>query len=212
MGFCLFNNAAIAARHAQRISDSIERIMIVDYDVHHGNGIQDAFYDDPSVFYASIHQYPYYPGTGAIGDIGTGEARGTTLNMPVCAGTGSDGYRLLFRQVLWPAARRFAPDLILVSAGFDAHWADPLAMMQLDLPGYAELTRDLIEMAGELCAGRIVFVLEGGYDLEVLAHGVLNVVYALRGRDEIVDPVGPLDMPGHSTEHLVEQLRILHQL
>jgi acetoin utilization deacetylase AcuC-like enzyme len=212
MGFCLFNNAAIAARYAQQSSNAIERVMIVDYDVHHGNGTQDAFYDDPTVLYASTHQYPYYPGTGALEEIGTGGARGTTLNMPVSAGTGSDGYRLLYQQVLWPVARRFKPDLILVSAGFDAHWSDPLAMMQLDLPGYAGLTHDLIEMAGELCQGRIIFVLEGGYDLEVLANGVLNVVHALRGRDEIVDPVGPLDMPGRGTEHLVEQLRILHQL
>ncbi|MBN1122575.1 MAG: histone deacetylase [Anaerolineae bacterium] len=212
MGFCLFNNVAIAARHAQRTSGSVERIMIVDYDVHHGNGTQDAFYDDPTVLYVSTHQYPYYPGTGALEEIGAGEAQGTTLNMPLHAGTGNDGYCMLFQQVLWPAARRFNPDLILVSAGFDAHWADPLAMMQLDLSGYVELTRDLIEMARELCAGRIIFVLEGGYDLEVLANGVLNVVYALRGQDEITDPVGPLYMPGHSTEHLVEQLRILHQL
>ncbi|MBN1428124.1 MAG: histone deacetylase [Anaerolineae bacterium] len=212
MGFCLFNNVAIAARYAQSRDPSIKRVMIVDYDVHHGNGTQDTFYDDPDVFYISTHQYPHYPGTGALNEIGEGEGKGTTLNMPLPAGVGSDGFRLLYQQVLWPAARRFRPDLILVSAGFDAHWADHLAMLHLDLRGYTDLARELIRMADDLCKGRIVFVLEGGYDLEVLSHGLLNVVYALQGLDELSDPVGDLDMPQQDVESLVDQLVKLHHL
>jgi acetoin utilization deacetylase AcuC-like enzyme len=212
MGFCIFSNVAIAARHAQRAYPHIERVMIVDYDVHHGNGTQDAFYNDPSVLYVSTHQYPFYPGTGAITDIGTGEARNTTLNMPLRAGTGNTGFRALYDQVLWPVAQRFKPDLMLVSAGFDAHWVDPLAMLLLDLDGYVHLTRDLIRMAQSLCAGRIVFVLEGGYDLQALGYGMLNVAHTLLGIDQITDPIGPNTMPDLPVGPLTEQLMALHQI
>lgn len=212
MGFCLFNNTAIAARVAQQRYPSIRRVLIVDNDVHHGNGTQDAFYEDPSVLFVSTHQYPFYPGTGAVEEIGAGPGRGTTINMPLRPGVGAEGFQLLYERVLWPAARRFKPDLILVSAGFDAHWADPLAMLQLDLRGYHTLTCELTRMADELCDGRIVFIMEGGYDLEVLSHGWLNTAYALQQMDDFSDPVGDLDVEARGTEALVEQLIKLHNL
>lgn len=212
MGFCLFSNVAVAARLAQATYDSVNRVMIVDFDVHHGNGTQDVFYDDPSVLYVSTHQYPFYPGTGALTDIGAGDSKGTTLNMPLSAGVGNSGYQALYESVLWPIARRFKPDLILVSAGFDAHWADPLAMMQLDLDGYAHLSREVVLMADELCGGRIVFVLEGGYDLQVLSHGMVNAAYALLHEDNLVDPVGPLDVAARPVGALLDQLLALHEI
>jgi acetoin utilization deacetylase AcuC-like enzyme len=211
MGFCLFSNIAVGARHAQTY-DGIERVMIVDYDVHHGNGTQDVFYDDPSVLFISSHQYPFYPGTGAWNEIGEGDSRGTTVNIPLRVGTGSEGFALLYEQVLWPIACRFKPDMILVSAGFDAHWVDPLAGLHLDLDGYAYVTRELIRMADELSSGRIVFVMEGGYDLDALSHGMLNVAYALQGRSTLSDPLGPAELPQQDVSDLVTKLRKLHNL
>ncbi|MCZ2097313.1 MAG: histone deacetylase [Anaerolineae bacterium] len=189
MGFCLLGNIAITARFAQR-QHGIERVLIVDFDVHHGNGTEAMFYDDPSVLFISTHQYPLYPGTGAATDTGSGEGMGCTINLPMPAGCGDASYAAVFEQVVWRAAERFAPQLILVSAGFDAHWSDPLARMDLTLTGYARLTHELIRMAERLCGGKIVFVLEGGYNLDALGFGVTNVARLLLG-DEPVDTLGP---------------------
>lgn len=189
MGFCLLGNAALAARHAQAVY-GVEKIVIMDYDVHHGNGTQDIFYDDPGVFYVSTHQSPFYPGTGAATETGHGAGQGTTLNIPMRAGYGDNAFARVFERIVWPAVHRYAPQLILVSAGFDAHWADPLGGMLLTLSGFDHLTRELIRMAEECCDGRIIFILEGGYNLSAVAHGLLNVAYALLGDTTVSDPLG----------------------
>ncbi len=211
MGFCLLANISIAARHAQH-THGLKRILIVDYDVHHGNGTQDIFYSDPSVMFVSTHQYPWYPGTGAVNDIGEGEGVGATVNIPLPARVGNEGYADVYEKIVWPVARRFRPELILVSAGFDAHWADPLGQIQLSLTGYDSLTRQLIKMADELCNGRIVFVLEGGYNLTSLSHGVLNVAYALLGESQLIDPLGPAKNSEPNIHPLIQQIQQLHRL
>ncbi len=190
MGFCLLNNIAIATRHAQA-RRNCGKVLIIDYDVHHGNGTQDIFYADPSVLFISIHQSPFYPGSGGLKETGSAGGAGYTLNAPVAGGHGDDSYERIFAEVVWPAAERFAPDLLLASAGFDAHWVDPLANMQLSLAGYDRLTRACLQMAERLCGGKIVFVMEGGYDLAALAHGWCNITRALLGSDELSDPYGP---------------------
>jgi acetoin utilization deacetylase AcuC-like enzyme len=213
MGFCLLNNVAIGARYAQQ-THGLQRVMIVDYDVHHGNGTQDIFYEDGSVLFVSLHQYGarFYPGTGALHETGAGSGQGATLNIPLTPGNGDITYETLFQKILWPAARRFQPEMILVSAGFDAHFNDMIANMTLSLTGYAHLTRELVQMAQTLCNGRIIFVLEGGYDLEVVSHGVCNIAYALLGEDQIVDPLGLAVVKQPDLAPLVSQLSLVHQL
>ena len=211
MGFCLFNNIAIAARAAQRHPD-IQRVFIADFDVHHGNGTQDAFAADPSVFYFSTHQYPHYPGSGYWKEIGVGAGAGTLLYVPLQSRVGDDGYRRIFSELVWPLAERFQPNLILVSAGYDAHWSDPLAEMNLSLTGYAQIARELVGMANQLCKGRIAFTLEGGYRLEVLAYGILNTFYALFGEETILDPVGPSPYADRPVDAIIAHLKDVHYL
>jgi acetoin utilization deacetylase AcuC-like enzyme len=175
MGFCLFNNAAVGARYLQR-HHGLERIAIVDWDVHHGNGTQHIFADDPSVLYVSTHQYPHYPGTGSASEVGRAGGEGLTLNIPLPAGCGDDEYRQVFERLVDPVCRQFDPDLVLISAGFDAHARDPLASMEMTESGYAHLTRGLLRIAADHAGGRCAAVLEGGYDLEALASSVLAVL------------------------------------
>ncbi|WP_447979642.1 histone deacetylase family protein [Candidatus Nitrospira bockiana] len=178
MGFCLFNNVAITARYLQH-RYRLSRILVVDWDVHHGNGTQHTFYDDPSVLFFSTHQYPHYPGTGLASETGEGRAKGFTINVPMRAGAGDDAYLEVFRTVLQPAAARFRPEFVIVSAGFDAHRDDPLAGMALTEDGYGELTRLVADLAKRHCGGRLVSCLEGGYHLPALATSVERHLLAL---------------------------------
>ena len=171
MGFCLFNNIAVAARYLQK-KHNYERILIVDWDVHHGNGTQDAFYDDPTVFYFSTHQYPHYPGSGAAQQRGSGKGDGCTLNVPMAPGAGDEHYLRAFEEQLTPAAREFKPDFILVSAGFDFHESDPLSSIIVTYDGFQRISEIVVELAETLCGGRLVSALEGGYALQALTQNV----------------------------------------
>ncbi len=218
MGFCFFNNVAIAAAHAlERPSAGsgrpVERVAIVDLDVHHGNGTQDAFYADPRVLYLSTHQSPFYPGTGALAETGDGAGAGTTVNLPLPAGCGDAAYARCRDEVLLPALRRYAPQLVLVSLGFDAHFADPLAGMMLTNGGYAALVGAMRDFAEETCDGRIVIALEGGYDLDVIAWGVRNACELLLGRAPTPAGDGPAPaQPEPGVTAIIEQARAIHGL
>ncbi len=210
MGFCLFNNVAVAAKYALS-QHGLSRILIVDFDLHHGNSTQDVFYGTSEVLYFSTHQYPYYPGTGHWSDIGRGEGEGYTVNVPLPPGVGDEGYGRIFDEVLYPVAERYRPELILVSAGYDAHWADPLGMLQLSAAGYTSLTRVVKEMAEEFCDGRLAFTLEGGYDLEAVAHSIAATLQALLG-DDVTDPLGPSPRPSVSVDDIIVQIKGVHRL
>ncbi len=171
MGFCLFNNVSIAARYLQG-EHKLKKILIVDWDVHHGNGTQHLFYDDDSVYYFSIHQYPHYPGTGQEEEEGEGKGKGYTLNVPMCAGSGDLEYDEVFEMILYPEAVRFKPDFILISAGFDGHKDDPLSDLRLTEKGFQKMTEVVMDLAQQCCKGKIVSVLEGGYHLSSLASSV----------------------------------------
>lgn len=213
MGFCLFNNVAVAARYAIE-KHGLERVMIIDYDVHHGNGTQDAFYDDPRVLYFSTHQAPFYPGTGLSTELGEGAGLGTTINVPLPATTDFGVYEAIFRQVMAPAADRFDPQLILVSAGFDAHWADPLGEMYLSTAAFARLNSMIIDLAKTLCDGRLILVQEGGYNIEALGGCVATCLNLLLGDDAAVDSLGPAPDKAFSLnlDVLIGELRRLHNL
>jgi acetoin utilization deacetylase AcuC-like enzyme len=172
MGFCLFNNVAVAARYAQQHYPEIERVAIIDWDVHHGNGTQGIFYDDPSVYFFSSHQYPWYPGTGSRGEKGMGRGLGYTLNLPLRAATPAAQQKRAFDAALEEMAASFSPDLIMISAGFDSHLGEPLGQLLLQDQDFVEMTRTVKEWAASSCAGRLVSCLEGGYNLETLGETV----------------------------------------
>jgi acetoin utilization deacetylase AcuC-like enzyme len=199
MGFCLLNNVAIAAAHAR--ARGAARVAIIDWDVHHGNGTQEVFYGDPSVLYLSLHQFPFYPGTGDVEETGRGEGVGATVNVPLSAGAGDAAYLAAFDRIVGPSVEGFDPDLVLISAGFDAHRSDPLAAMRLTEAGYAKMTRRLCAAIPRGAAGRLGLVLEGGYDLAGLGSSLQATVEALitPGGPGPGAPVGPV-APVHETE------------
>jgi len=171
MGFCLFNNVGVIARYAQDIKN-IQKIFIFDWDVHHGNGTQHSFYKDSSIYYSSIHQYPFYPGTGGVDETGTGDGLGSNLNLPMRAYSCDADYINAIEHKLIPVIQKFNPDLIIISAGFDAHENDPLAQINLSTDCYGKMTQKLMEIANDVCNGRILSMLEGGYDYSALADSV----------------------------------------
>jgi len=187
MGFCLFNNVAVAAAHARTLGAG--RVAIVDFDVHHGNGTQHTFERDPSILYISTHQYPYYPGTGAVDEVGIGDGAGFTVNVPLESGSVDSDYRIAFDEIILSVLRQFHPDLLLVSAGFDAHERDPLATMRLTSEAFGAMTMGLRRVAEDVCRGRMALVTEGGYDLQALAASLDQTVKALGA--PLAEPVWP---------------------
>lgn len=171
MGFCLFNNVGVIARYAQEVKQ-LDKVFIFDWDVHHGNGTQHSFYKDSSIFYSSTHQYPFYPGTGSGEETGTGDGLGSNLNLPMQAFAGDVDYINAIENKLIPAIQKFNPDLIIISAGFDAHENDPLAQIELTTECYGKMTQQLLEVADDVCDGRVLSMLEGGYDYTALADSV----------------------------------------
>ena len=211
-GFCLFNNVAIAAQTA-RSDLGLDRVLIVDFDVHHGNGTNAIFYDDPSVLFFSTHQWGIYPGTGHWNEIGDGAGVGYSVNVPVLSGWGDAALIDIFEQLLDPIARRFQPQLILCSAGYDPHWGDRLGGLRLTDRGFFDLTRKLVDLSNDVCAGKLVLTLEGGYGLDGLAYGVVASFAALLGDRVFDDPIGPPHRPPQPIEAgYLDQLRALHGL
>ncbi len=209
MGFCLFNNIALGAHYCLKQLDC-KKVLIVDWDLHHGNGTQHSFYEDNKVLYFSTHQFPYYPGTGSALECGKGKGEGFTVNCPMTAGAGNEHFASVFNRLLDPIARQFKPDVILCSAGFDIYKDDPLGGMRVDINGFAFLATKLLDLATDLCSGRLLFCLEGGYDLTGLSEGVAAVLRAISrkmGKNEknIVDDLKKSDV---SIKGLEEALRI----
>jgi len=202
MGFCLFNTIAIGAQHLKNAYDA-KRVMIMDWDVHHGNGTQDSFYEDPSVLFISTHQFPYYPGTGAVNEVGLNAGEGYTINIPLPAGCGDAEYMRVFYDVVVPAAKKFEPEWILVSAGFDPHRRDPLGGMEVTESGFAAMARLLLELADQYTGGKIAFLLEGGYDLAALNHSVAAVLEAMQQNSGTMENAKP---GGDRIEPLVRRI------
>jgi acetoin utilization deacetylase AcuC-like enzyme len=211
-GFCIFNNIAFATKEALK---TCERVMIVDFDVHHGNGTQAIFYEDPRALFVSSHQMPLYPGSGHLDEVGRGAGRGATVNVPLLPGAGDGAFSRVLVEVITPLAQRFKPQLLLVSAGFDAHWHDPLAQLGVSLTGFAEMVSGLCQLSEEFCNGRMVCILEGGYDLPALSYGVLNTFKLLRGHEQhevIKDPFGREGGKETDMSRVMDAVKALHQL
>ena len=206
MGFCLYNNVAVGAAHARALGAA--KVAIVDFDVHHGNGTQWIFYGDADVLYVSTHQFPYYPGTGAFNEIGRGQGTGFTFNVPIEAGATDADYDLAFRAAIVPVLEHFAPDLLLVSAGFDAHHRDPLAMMRVSTEGFAAMVGHLYGVAARVCDGRIVVVTEGGYDLQALSDGLETTLELL---ERPASPPAPIHGDSARAREALEKVRGVHQ-
>jgi acetoin utilization deacetylase AcuC-like enzyme len=208
MGFCLFNTMAVGAEYLKRIHGA-KKILIMDWDVHHGNGTQDAFYDDPSVLFISTHQFPFYPGSGAINEVGVNAGAGFTINVPLPAGCGDAEYLQVFEQVVVPAAEKFAPEWILVSAGFDPHRRDPLGGMGVTEAGFGAMAEKLLVLAERFADGRIAFLLEGGYDLAGLRDSVAAVLEAMQSKHD--DQPQSLQMAPSRIEPLLRRILQVHE-
>jgi len=208
-GFCIFNNVGIAAAHLLR-RHGAERVLIVDWDIHHGNATQHQFYDSPHVLYFSTHQYPYYPGTGALEETGSGAGKGYNINVPMRPGAGDYEYFALFRELVQPLAEAFKPHFILVSAGFDTYYQDPLGYMQVTPEGFAGMTRFLLESAEKLCEGRLALTLEGGYDLGGLQDSVRAVLHELAGRTITEIPTNNVETE-YKVNSLIERVKNTHK-
>ncbi|WP_035274060.1 histone deacetylase family protein [Desulfogranum japonicum] len=180
MGFCLFNNIALAAHYCLRRL-GLKKILIVDWDLHHGNGTQKSFYNSAQVLFCSLHQYPQYPGTGSIEEIGQGDGKGYTINIPLKGGFGDAAYGKIFEEIVTPVAFQYQPDIILVSCGFDIYQGDPLGIMRVTSAGFAYMTRKLVNIAEQICNGKVLITLEGGYNMEAMHHGSLAVLQELYG-------------------------------
>jgi acetoin utilization deacetylase AcuC-like enzyme len=211
MGFCLLANVAIAARFVQK-QFGLRRILIVDFDVHHGNGTQEIFYDDPDVLYMSTHQWPLYPGTGALEETGQGAGKGATVNVPLPAQTGDASYQSVFEHILRPIALRFEPEILFVSAGYDAHWMDPLSGTHMTVAGFAGIVRELLSWADACCPNRLVALLEGGYHADALAHAVGATLQLLQDPNaSIVDPFGPGPDPDANLDAYLASIAAFHK-
>ncbi len=208
MGFCLFNTIAIGADYVKRVHGA-KKVLIVDWDVHHGNGTQDTFYHDPSVLFISTHQFPFYPGTGSVSEVGAGAGEGYTINVPLPAGCADPEYLCVFRDIVVPAVERFQPDWVLVSAGFDSHQRDPLGGMGVTEAGFAVMAQQLLLAAAKFAGARIAFVLEGGYDLAGLKMSVATVLDAMQQPDESIN--GGPHGDGSRIEPLLRRIRQMHE-